>query len=97
MAPGAIATIIVPHWASARAYGDLTHQWPPVSEWWPLYLNKEWREKQAAHESGYTCNFDHDVKFVLNTTFLEKFPQYKALATMFVNAVDDTVILLKKI
>lgn len=43
MKPGAKATIIVPHWGSCRAYGDPTHQWPPVSEMWPLYLNKLWR------------------------------------------------------
>lgn len=35
------ATIIVPHWASQRAYGDLTHQWPPVSEFWFYYLDKD--------------------------------------------------------
>src|SRR5688572_13911022 len=28
--PGATAQIIVPHWASQRAYGDPTHKWPPV-------------------------------------------------------------------
>ena len=28
---GAKAMIITPHWASNRAYGDPTHQWPPVS------------------------------------------------------------------
>src|SRR3989304_3239050 len=30
--PGGKATIIVPHWASNRSYGDMTHCWPPVSE-----------------------------------------------------------------
>ena len=29
---GGKVTIITPHWASNRAYGDLTHQWPPVCE-----------------------------------------------------------------
>lgn len=55
--PGGKATIITPHWNSPRAYGDLTHQWPPVSEWWFLYLSKAWREVNAPHGDGYTCDF----------------------------------------
>src|SRR5438552_1623142 len=34
LVPGGTCQIIVPHWASCRAYGDPTHQWPPVSEFW---------------------------------------------------------------
>jgi SAM-dependent methyltransferase len=55
--PGAKATIITPHWDSARAYGDLTHKWPPVCEWWFNYLDENWRKNQAPHNDGYTCNF----------------------------------------
>lgn len=51
------ATIIVPHWASQRAYGDLTHQWPPVSEFWFYYLDKDWRAVNAPHNVDYTCDF----------------------------------------
>lgn len=56
--PDAKATIITPHWASCRAYGDLTHQWPPVTEFWWPYLQKAWRGVNAPHEDRYTCNFD---------------------------------------
>jgi len=55
--PGATATIITPHWNSPRAYGDLTHAWPPVCEWWYLYLSKAWREQNAPHNEGYMCDF----------------------------------------
>lgn len=55
---GGKANIIVPHWASCRAYGDLTHQWPPVSEFWFYYLNAEWRKANAPHNDGYSCDFD---------------------------------------
>lgn len=58
LAPGAKATIVVPHWASCRAYGDLTHQWPPVSEFWFYYLSKEWRATNAPHNDGYSCDFE---------------------------------------
>ena len=49
-------TVIVPHWASQRAYGDLTHEWPPVSEFWFYYLDKDWRAVNAPHNQDYTCN-----------------------------------------
>lgn len=52
------ATVITPHWASCRAYGDLTHQWPPVSEFWFYYLSRAWREQNAPHNDFYTCNFE---------------------------------------
>lgn len=56
--PGAGASIVVPHWSHACAYGDPTHQWPPMSEWACFYLNKAWRDANAPH-AGYTCDFDH--------------------------------------
>ncbi|MCY7387795.1 MAG: class I SAM-dependent methyltransferase, partial [Burkholderiales bacterium] len=31
--PGAEAEIITPDWSHASAYGDPTHQWPPMSHW----------------------------------------------------------------
>jgi len=61
---GAKATIITPHWASNRAYGDMTHQWPPVAEMFYYYLKQEWRDANAPHtdikwnKDGFTCNFD---------------------------------------
>ncbi len=54
--PGAKASIIVPHWSSGRAYGDPTHQWPPVVEFAFYYLDKGWREQNAPH-CGLTCDF----------------------------------------
>lgn len=52
------ARIITPHWNSCRAYGDLTHQWPPVSEFWFYYLKKSWRDQNAPHNDQYTCDFE---------------------------------------
>lgn len=56
--PGGTCQIITPHWNSCRAYGDLTHKWPPVSEFWFNYLNKAWRDVNAPHDDGYTCDFE---------------------------------------
>lgn len=62
--PGATCQVIAPHWASCRAYGDPTHQWPPVSEFWFFYLLKAWRDVNAPHTDisvnpdGFSCDFD---------------------------------------
>ena len=56
--PGAQARIITPHWSHERAYGDPTHQWPPVCGWTYFYLHKGWREVNAPH-TGYTCDFEY--------------------------------------
>lgn len=61
--PGAKATIITPDWCSQRAYGDMTHKWPPVSGFFWMYLNKDWRMANAPHndaqhvKGGLSCNF----------------------------------------
>jgi SAM-dependent methyltransferase len=57
MKPGAQAQIITPNWAHSCAYGDPTHQWPPVSDFYVLYLGRAWREVNAPH-TDYICNFD---------------------------------------
>jgi hypothetical protein len=54
---GSSAKIITPHFASCRSYGDLTHKWPPVSEFFFYYLSKEWRNVNAPHNIDYMCNF----------------------------------------
>lgn len=61
---GAKSAIITPYWCSNRAYGDPTHQWPPVSEMWYYYLDPNWRDKNAPHTDikhnpdGFKCHFD---------------------------------------
>jgi hypothetical protein len=58
--PGATAVIITPHWAHDSAYGDPTHQWPPITPWTYYYLAREWREENAPH-LDYTCDFEHKI------------------------------------
>lgn len=57
MKPGAKALIIAPDWSHCCSYGDPTHKYPPISVFFALYLNKAWRDANAAHV-GYTCDFD---------------------------------------
>src|SRR5450759_2138096 len=62
LVPGGTCQVITPHWASNRAYGDPTHQWPPVSEMAFYYLNREWRMANAPHtdaehlKGGFNCD-----------------------------------------
>lgn len=66
MKPKSTARIITPAWSNERAYGDPTHQFPPVTTWTYLYLNKDWRAGNAPHV-GYTCDFDAVMVGTLDT------------------------------
>lgn len=65
MQKDAKATIIIPHWRSGRAYGDLTHQWPPVVEFFWYYLDKNWRAANAPHVP-LNCDFNCTWGYSLN-------------------------------
>lgn len=80
--PGGKASIITPHFASVRAYGDLTHEWPPVVSFWYLYLNKAWREENAPHNDAYTCDFDHGYGFGLHPSVQARNQEYQNYAVI---------------
>jgi SAM-dependent methyltransferase len=66
---GAKAQIITPHWRSGRAYGDLTHQWPPVVEFFWYYLDKNWRESNAPHlelKCDFICTWGYSLAYPWN-------------------------------
>lgn len=69
--PGGKMTIIVPHWCASRAYGDLTHQWPPVVEFWFYYLNAEWRATNAPHNRDYKCDFSSTWGYSLHPSMTQ--------------------------
>lgn len=86
---GGQATIIVPHWASNRAYGDPTHQWPPVSEMSLFYLDRKWRMENAPHTdaqnwgSGFNCNFTATWGYGLNPALHVRNTEYQQFAVNF--------------
>lgn len=55
--------IVVPNWKSERSYGDMTHQWPPVTAFFFFYLNKAWRDANKLTYGAYDlkCNFEHQA------------------------------------
>lgn len=96
MKQGAKATIITPHWASNRAYGDFTHQWPPVSEMLWYYLDADWRKTQAPHNDaqwnpdGYTCNFSATWGYGLHPQIATRHAESQQFAmTFYKEAVQD--------
>ena len=96
--PGGKCQIIVPHWASCRAYGDLTHQWPPVSEFWFYYLNKEWRGANAPHNDGYNCDFEATWGYSLHPLINPRNTEYQQHAIQFWKEAAQDIIatLIKK-
>lgn len=103
LAPGAKCTVIVPHWASGRAYGDLTHKWPPVSEFWFYYLNPEWRLANAPHDDvsknpgGYACNFIATWGYTVHPEVQKRNSDYQVMAlTYYKEAAQDIVATLVK-
>lgn len=103
--PNGTCHIIVPHWNSNRAYGDPTHQWPPVSEMWFYYLSREWRMAQAPHTDksvnpeGLACDFEATWGYAMRQDLLvrnQEFQQF-ALANHKEAAQDTIATLTKKV
>ena len=81
--PEGKAQVITPHWASTRAYGDLTHQWPPVCEMWFYYLSKDWRAVNAPHNDQYTCDFAATWGYSLHSELLPRNQEFQNFALSF--------------
>jgi hypothetical protein len=97
LVPGGKATIVVPHWCSTRAYGDLTHEWPPVCEWWFNYLNANWRKTEAPHNDFYTCHFDVGWGYDPHPALRVRSQEYQSFAVNFYKeAAQDMVATLTK-
>jgi Methyltransferase domain len=81
-----VMTLIVPAWSSCRAYGDMTHQWPPVSEFWFYYLDRAWRKQNAPHNDsehvpwGYSCDFLFTQGYGMNQNLLSRHQEYQNFA-----------------
>jgi SAM-dependent methyltransferase len=94
--PGAGALIVVPHWNSHRAYGDLTHRWPPVSEMWFYYLAADWRKVNAPHNDFYTCDFDVTWGYTMRQDLIGRNEEYRNYAIAnFKDAAQDIIATMK--
>ena len=89
MKAGTVCTLIVPHWASNRAYGDPTHKWPAISEMFFWYLDKKWRADNAPHsdakhwKKGYSCDFEFTYNYSVHPQIGVKSEEAKQYAVAF--------------
>ena len=94
--PNAEAEIITPDWSHASAYGDPTHQWPPMSHWYLVYLNKQWREKNTPHVP-YTCDFETRYSYSLDESLRDQVTDVKRFAVEhYTNSARDLQAILIK-
>lgn len=103
LVPGGTCQIIVPHWASNRAYGDPTHQWPPVSEMAFYYIKKEWRLANAPHTDaqclpgGFDCDFDATWGYNMRPDLITRNQEYQQFAMQnYKETCMDTICTVRK-
>jgi hypothetical protein len=85
--------LILPHWASARYYGDPTHK-EPMSEFAFYYLDKNWRGDNAPHV-GYTCDFNVTWGYSLHQSLLTRNQEYQQFALQnYKEAAQDIIATL---
>jgi hypothetical protein len=101
--PGGTAFFAVPYFGSARAYGDPTHQWPPIGEWFLHYLVASWRDVNAPHTDikwnrlGYSCNFDWTCGYALHPAVVPRNAELQQLMVQFCKeAAQDLIFTLTK-
>lgn len=103
LAPAGDATIIVPYWGSSRAYGDPTHQWPPVGEMTWYYLDRSWRMANAPHADAqyrpgmYECDFVVTWGYSLHPEIQKRNDEFQAFAVnWYKEAAQDMIATLKR-
>jgi len=88
-------TLILPHWASSRYYGDPTHK-EPFSEFAFYYLDKNWREVNAPHV-GYSCDFLATWGYSMHQSIVSRNKEYQQHAMQFFKeACQDIIATLTK-
>jgi len=97
---GGIMRMSVPSWKSERAYGDMTHEWPPVTTFALFYLNKDWREVNKLTYGQYAikCNFDNQSGPAgISQTFTTRLHEAQVFAcTHYLESYQDMWIVLTK-
>jgi|SRR5215813_1697070 len=83
---GGKCELVVPNWCSSRAYGDPTHQWPPMGEFWFFYLDQAWRDREAPHTDakhwpqGFKCNFEVTWGYGLHPSVMQRNSEFVQFA-----------------
>jgi hypothetical protein len=100
MKPEAIFRIVVPSWKSERAYGDMTHEWPPVTAMAFYYLSRNWREANKLTYGPYAlnCNFEFEAgPMSLSPAFSQRAHEAQVFAcTHYLESFGDMWVTLTK-
>ncbi len=104
LVPGGSCQVIVPHWGSCRAYGDPTHQWPPMGEFWFYYLSRDWRKDNAPHTdikfnpNGFDCHFEATWGYTLRPDLSTRNQEWQQFAIAnYKEVVQDMIANLKAV
>ncbi len=104
LVPGGTCLMIAPYWESGRAYGDFTHQWPPICGFWFQYLKKEWRAANAPHNDikfnpkGYSCDFEVTWGFNLRGDVAVRNQEWQQFAMAnYKEVCQDVIATFKKV
>jgi ubiquinone/menaquinone biosynthesis C-methylase UbiE len=92
--------ILVPSWKSERSYGDMTHQWPPVTAFFFYYLNKDWRTANKLTYGPYAlkCHFESQAgPTAISPAFADRTQEAQTHAcTHYLEAYGDMWVTLVK-
>lgn len=92
MKPGAKALLVVPHWCSNRAYGDVSVEWPPVAEEWFPRLTKSIRDEHFYWETDYTCDFDVTSGYGMHPLIRTRSHEYQQNALTFSKEAAEEIL-----
>jgi len=100
--PGGQVSLILPHWASTRYYGDPTHK-EPFSEMGFYYLDPKWREGNAPHTdikhnpNGYNCHWECTWGYGMRQDLLVRNLEYQQFAMQnYKEACTDIIATMTK-
>jgi hypothetical protein len=101
--PGGKCTLVFPHWASNRFYGDPTHK-EAISEMAFYYLDPAWRDINAPHAdsrynpNGYSCHWACSWGYYLDQPLTLRNPEYQEFAKRyFKEACSDMVVTMEAV
>ena len=91
LAPGAQATIVVPHAQSAHAFMDPYVQWPPMNEGSFLFFNAEWRKANRVPHTDIRADFDFGYGFAFQNGWHLKAEEARNFALVNYNNVCSVI------
>lgn len=83
------AVVTCPYGFSGRAYGDLSHCWPPVVEMSFFYFDRTWRMQNAPHldidynPKGLSCHFNSGYGYSMHPLLHTRNREFQELVINF--------------